>query len=375
MVKRTVGFVLLCAVLLGCNRETDSLTVSGRVEMNDVHVGSKIGGRVAKVCAAEGDSVKAGGEIVLLEDQELTAQLNEAKAAQAQAQAQLDLLLAGTRQEDLERAEATVRARRADLDLRKKGFRAEEVRGAQAQLAQARSDLDLAQKDFDRAETLLKSNTIDRQEMDRRRAALLAARAQLEVREQSLALYRSGSRPEEIAAAEALLAQSEADLKRLRAGARLEEIAAQRAAVEQAKSHVAGLESQLAETRILAPSDAEVDTLDLRVGDLVRAGETIAVLNLTTQPYVRCYLPENRLGWVKPGQEVRVTVDSYPGQEFRGKVRRVSAQAEFTPRNVQTQEKRSELVFEMKVDVPDGGGKLRGGMYADVHIPSPGEKR
>jgi HlyD family secretion protein len=118
-----------------------------------------------------------------------------------------------------------------------------------------------------------------------------------------------------------------------------------------------------------------VDTLDLRTGDLVRAGETVAVLNLKTQPYVRCYLPENRLGWVKPGQEVGVTVDSFPGQQFRGKVRRVSAQAEFTPRNVQTQEKRSELVFEMKVDVPDGEGKLRGGMYADVHIPSPGEKR
>jgi len=373
--KHFTIFVLFCAVLLGCGREDKTLTVSGRVEVYDVHIGSKIGGRVAKVCAAEGDSVKAGGEIVLLEDQELTAQLNETKSAQAQAQAQFDLLLAGTRQEDLERAEATVRARQADLDLRKKGFRAEEVRGAKAQLAQAKSDLDLAQKEFDRAETLLKSNTIDRQEMDRRRAALLAARSQLEVREQNLALYRSGARPEEIAAAEALLAQAEADLKRLRAGARPEEVAAQRAALEQAKSHVARLESQLAETRILAPSDAQVDTLDLRPGDLVRAGETVAVLNLRTQPYVRCYLPENRLGWVKPGQEVRVTVDSYPGQEFRGKVRRVSAQAEFTPRNVQTQEKRSELVFEMKVDVPDGGGKLRGGMYADVHIPVPGERR
>ena len=373
--KSRVTLVFLCAILLACDRETDTLTVSGRVEVYDVHIGSKIGGRVAKVCVAEGDSVKTGSEVVLLEDQELTAQLNETKSAQAQAQAQLDLLLAGTRQEDLERAEATVRARRADLELRRKGFRAEEVRGAQAQLAQARSDLDLAQNEFDRAETLLKSNTIDRQEMDRRRAALLAARAQLEVREQSLALYRSGARPEEIAAAEALLAQSEADLKRLRAGARPEEISAQRAALEQAKSHVARLESQLAETRILAPSDAEVDTLDLRPGDLVRAGETVAVLNLKTQPYVRCYLPENRLGWVKPGQEVGVTVDSYPGRGFRGKVRWVSVQAEFTPRNIQTQEKRSELVFEMKVDILDAEGGLRAGMYADVHIPIPGEKR
>jgi HlyD family secretion protein len=360
--------LLLCAVLSACNRETGTLTVSGRIEVDDARIGSKIGGRVAKVCVDEGESVKAGDPVVLLEDQELTAQLNQAKSAQAQAQAQLDLMLAGTRQEDIERAEATVRARQADLALRKKGFRAEEVRGVEAQLAQARSELDLAQREFDRAETLLKSNTIGEQEMDTRRAALRTAQAQLDVRKQNVALYRSGSRPEEIAAAEAQLAQADADLKRLKAGARPEEIAAQRAALEEAKANVARLESQLAETRILAPSDAEVDTLDLEPGDLVRAGETIAVLNLRTQPYVRCYLPENRLGWVKPGQDVEVTVDSFPGRAFHGKVRRISAEAEFTPRNVQTQEKRSELVFEMKVDVLDGEGKLRGGMYADVHV-------
>jgi HlyD family secretion protein len=114
-----------------------------------------------------------------------------------------------------------------------------------------------------------------------------------------------------------------------------------------------------------------VETLDLQPGDLVRAGQSVATLLLERRPWVRCYVPENRLGLVRPGLAVTVTVDSFPGETFAGVVRKVSAQAEFTPRNVQTTEKRAELVFEMKVDIAGAEGvaeRLRAGMYADVHI-------
>ena len=154
-------------------------------------------------------------------------------------------------------------------------------------------------------------------------------------------------------------------------GARPEEVAAQRAGVEAAAANVARLETQLEETRIIAPFDAMVETLDLKPGDLVRAGETVAVLNLKNRPWVRCYVPENRLGMVKPGETVEVTVDSYPDERFPGKVRRLSSEAEFTPRNVQTTEKRAEQVYEMKVDIIEKGENPRAGMYADVHV---GEK-
>jgi len=356
-------------VLCGCGRNSNELVVSGRVEVDKVRIGSKIGGRVWKVNYDEGDSVKEGAPVVELEDRELKAQLDEASATLAQAQSQLDLLLVGSRKEDLDRAEALVRAQDAELQLRRKGFREEEIRQAEAQLVSAKSELDLAKKELDSAEVLRRTGTIEQREYDKRRSAYETAQAQVDVAQQKEALYKSGSRPEEISMSEAKLAQAQADLERLKNGARPEEIAAQRAAVEAARANVARIDSQLAETRIIAPMDSTVETLDLKPGDLVKSGETVAVLNLRNSPWVRCYVPENRLGLVRAGMDVDVTVDTFGPKRFKAKVRRVNSEAEFTPRNVQTTEKRSELVFEMKADVVQDGDQLRAGMYADVHVP------
>lgn len=360
--------VMALLLLSGCEHDTDQLVVSGRVEVDDVHVGSKVGGRIWKVNYEEGDDVKAGEAIVTIEDRELVAQLNEAKANSDQTKANLDLLLVGTRAEDLARAEAVVEARSAELALRKKGFRDEEVREAEAQLESARSDLEYASTEYKRTLSLFAKGATERRELDNKRTQFETARAKVEIASQRLMLVRSGSRPEEIAMAEAQLNQARADLDRLRNGARPEEIAAQRAGLEAAQANVSRLETQLEETRILAPVDCMVETLDLEPGDLVKAGETVAVLDLKNSPWVRCYIPENRLGWVQPGDLVDVTVDSFPGELFEGKIRRIKSDAEFTPRNVQTTEKRSELVFEMKVDILSNGERLRAGMYADVHI-------
>lgn len=363
------GLALLVAVALcGCAPRDSGFVFSGRIEADNAHIGSKIGGRVVAVNFIEGLPVKAGDVVVALDDAESSAQLAQAKAARDQAQAELDLLLAGARREDITRAEAVVAAGSSELDMRKKGFREEEVREAEAELVSAASDLDLAKKEFDRAETLIKTGTIDLREHDRARTSHAAMRAKYDVAQQKAALMRSGSRPEEIATAEAQLAQAKADLERLKNGARPQEIAASRAALEQAVANIYRFSSQLAEMRILAPSDATVETLDLQLGDLVKAGQAVAVLKLNRRPYVRCYLPENRLGFVKPGQTVDVTIDSFADRRFKGTVRRTASEAEFTPRNVQTTEKRAEVVFETKVDVDDEGGVLRPGMYADVHI-------
>ena len=368
-VSMDVALVLSVVLMVGCAKQKQGpLVVSGRVEVDSIHIGSKVGGRVEKVHFEEGEAVQAWQPVVSLEDRELVAQRDQSKAAQEQAQAQLDLLLAGSRSEDILRADAVVSASLAELELRRKGFREEEVREAAAQLASAQSEQRLAQKEFDRAQALMKTRTIDQAEFDRTRSALETAKAKVNAAQQRATLMVSGSRPEEINRAEAQLAQARADLSRLRNGPRPEEIAAQRAAVESARANVARFESQLAEMKIVSPADAVVETLDLKRGDLVKGGETVAVLNLRRAPYVRCYVPENRLAEVKPGQEVGVTVDSLPGKQLRGKVRRLASDAEFTPRNVQTTEKRSELVFEMKVDVLENAAQLRAGMYADVHV-------
>jgi len=369
MLRRTLSLLLLLPLLASCTSQEGPVRVSGRVEVDDVRIGSRIGGRVARVHADEGDAVAAGAVIVELDDAEWRAQLDAANASLAQAQADLDLLLAGSREEDIRRAEAIVRAHEAEVALRRKGFRDEEVAEARAQLDSARSSLELARRELERAESLMTSNTIDQRQLDRARSEHETAKAAVDVAAQRVALRESGSRPEEISMAEASLDQARAELLRLQRGARPEEIAARRAAFEAAKANVARIQTQLDETRVLAPTDATVETLDLHPGDLVRAGDGLAVLNMRASPWVRCYVPQVRLGAMKPGQQVTVTVDAYPEASFKGTVRRIASEAEFTPRNVQTHEKRAELVFEVKVDVADERGLLRAGMYADVILP------
>lgn len=365
---RIFGFLPLLGMLVACGTDDGGLMVSGRVEMDAVRVGTKIGGRIEKIHVEEGDLLKAGQIILELERKALDAQLEQARAVRQQAQAQLDLLVAGTRDEDIRRAQAVVAARKAELELRRQGFRDEEIREAEAQLNSARSALELVRLDWRRAEKLFETGTIQQAELDARRAAHETARAAVEMALQRRQLLQSGTRPEEIAMAQAQLDQAEADLERLRNGPRPEEIAAQRAVLEAAKAGVRYLETQLDETSVRAPVGCVVETFDLRPGDLVKPGEPLAVLHLLSTPWIRCYVPENRLGEVRPGMKVGITVDSFPGEVFPGIIRRVRSEAEFTPRNVQTTEKRSELVFEMKVDVPEKGERLRAGMFADVHI-------
>jgi len=368
---RLAWAAILVLSVSACSREPASLVISGRVEVENVHVGSRINGRVESIHAQEGDALSTGAVIVRLDARELRAQLSEAVAATSQSRAQLDLLKAGTRPEEVQKQEALVNARRSELELRRKGFRPEEVQEAAAQLLSAKSTLDLAKREFERAQELRRSGTVEQGELDRRRHEYENAIAQHEVAAQRAALYRSGSRPEEVAMAEAELKAAEADLERLRNGARPEEIAAQQAQLDAALANVERLEAQVAETRITAPAQSVVETFDLQPGDLVRAGDPVAVLNLAASPWVRCYVPENRLASVAPGMRVKVAVDSLPGRQLAGVVRRVNSEAEFTPRNIQTQEKRSELVFEVKVDVVEVGEALRSGMYADVTLANP----
>src|SRR5690606_12757662 len=213
------------------------------------------------------------------------------------------------------------------------------------QVDSAKSAADLTGADFNRARELFEAGVIGESLLDERRTAHERAQAAVRAAEEQLELVRSGSRRQEIEAARARLAQAEAELLRLESGARAEEIAAQRAAVEAGRAQVERIRVQLEETIIAAPAEAIVETLDLEPGDLLRAGQVAAVLNLPNRTYVRCYVPENRLGEVGLGDEVTLRVDSFPGEEFTGVVRHINQEAEFTPRNVQTSEKRAELVF------------------------------
>jgi multidrug resistance efflux pump len=377
-VKKSIvlACVLIGVVLLGTGYALwnmvgpkGSIVISGIVEADDIHVGSKIGGRVLKVIAREGQTVKAGEVLVLLEPRELDASLAEAQAAMRQAQAKLALLSSGYRQEEIEQGEAAVKQSQAELSQLVAGPRQQEIDQARADWLAAKAQAENSRKLQRRMEDLSKRDLIAKQDFDDAQAKAEESEQKMKSARERYDLVLAGTRTEEIERARQRLTEADAKLRQLKSGYRKEEVAQAKSEVEAARARVELTRSQLDETVIRAPVEAVVEVLDLEPGDLVGAGKPVATLLRTNSLWVRAYLPEAKLGFVKTGARVRVRVDSFPNRDFAGIVRRVSRQAEFTPRNVQTWEERVLQVFQTEVIIEDPDHVLRPGMNADVTIP------
>lgn len=189
------------------------------------------------------------------------------------------------------------------------------------------------------------------------------------------ALWQSGvAARRDYDAAQVRAAQALESYREARRGGRAEDVAAAQAALAGAEQRLAYLDRQRQETVVAAPASGIVETLDLRPGDLVGANQPVASLLEQGQLWVRVYVPEPRLGEVRVGQTAAVFVDSFPGRAFPGRIVEISDQGEYTPRNLQTLEQRSDQVFGAKVRV-EPAPELKAGMAALVRIREPGPPR
>ncbi len=343
------------------------LTVSGTIEAHEILVGSKVGGRVAKVHVREGDRVKPGQLLVELERDELEARKAEAAAVVAQSQATLDQLLAGSRPEEIARARSAAEAAQQTLAGVKTWPRPEEVAQAKAEVAAAEAELAYAEAQYRRFDDLFRDGAVAAAELDNARSRRDADRAKVASLRERLRTLETGSRPEDVGTAEGRFKEADAGRRLVEKGPREEEIRQARAARQAARARLQVIETQLAETVIAAPADAVVEVFDIRPGTLVAATKPLATL-IEPDLWVRVYVPESQIGRLRLGQEVAVRVDSFPGRRFRGVVEQVNRKAEFTPRNVQTPEERVNQVFGVKVRLENPEGLLRAGMAADVTL-------
>lgn len=140
--------------------------------------------------------------------------------------------------------------------------------------------------------------------------------------------------------------------------------------VLQARAQLADIDAQLREMQVIAPGDSVLEVLSVKVGDVLPPNGEVATVLLTHHLWVRVYVPETWLGFIKDGEQVRVRVDSFPGKDFPGVVEQINRQAEFTPRNVQTVGDRIKQVFGVKIRLPNNDDRLRAGMAADVYFPN-----
>ena len=319
--------------------------------------------------AKEGQTVKEGETLVLLEPREFDASLAEAQATFRQVEAKYSLLTAGFRQEEIEQADAAAKQAQAELDQLVSGPRQQVIDQAAADWMAAKAQAENARKFLKRMEDLSQRELIAKQEYDDAQVKAGETEHRMKSARERYDLLLAGTRQEEIERARQRVAETHAKLRHLRGGYRKEEIAQAKSEMEAARARVDLIRAQLYETVIRAPVDALVESLDLERGDLVAAGKPVVTLLRTGSLWVRAYLPEARLGLARPGLKVTVRVDSFPDRDFTGVIRRIHRQGEITPRNLQSREERLLQVFQTEVVIDDPDHELRPGMNADVAIP------
>jgi multidrug resistance efflux pump len=338
-------------------REAQTLVLPGLVEIQEVRLGSKIGGRVKTIETREGYIASPNQTLVTLDVPELEAQRRQAEARLQQAQFDLEKARNGPRAEEKEAARMAMEAARQRYLRVKNGPRPEEIVQARNDLKSAEADLQLALDRFDRAEQLLKRKAISTEEYEAARSNRDRLRAVVGKMRAYLDQLLRGSRQEDIDEAKAQFDQAQANYNLLLAG------------TAEALGKLQEIEASLREAVVQAPERVVVEVLSVRPGDLVAPNQPMIRVLRADDLWVKAYVPETQLGKVRLNQEVQVTIDSYPDRRFTGTIIQVASEAEFTPRNVQSPDERRYQVFGIKVRVPDPQGIFKSGMAAEVTVP------
>ncbi len=375
MTRKRIAIIAVVLIAVGVAATTafswmkpKSLQASGTVEARNIHVGSKVGGRIEKVMVKEGDFVEAGAVLVTFEDREVTAALQDAQGALDQAKANYEMMSRGYRQEDIAEARANAEQAKSAYEAYERGYRQEQVAQVKADVDRARAQADNAERNYERARELAAGGVFSRQQLDDAVAERDAAQAALRNAEQHFSEFSTGYRKEDVATAKAKFDQSEAARKRAEHGYRPEEIAGAKAQYERAQAALLDAQTKYRERQVIAPTAATVEVLDVRPGDLIAPNAPIALLLERDQIYVRVFVPETQFGLIQMGQPAELKVDAFPRKSFRATVEQINQKAEYLPRNVQTREERAHQVVGIKLRIDDPERLIRAGMSADVSM-------
>ncbi|HEX9116752.1 MAG TPA: efflux RND transporter periplasmic adaptor subunit [Anaerolineae bacterium] len=380
-----------------------TIQASGTVEGTETTISAEIGGRVLAVNAAEGDQVAAGKGLVKLDGGSLAAQADQAQAAIATAKADLARVAAAPQAARVSLAQAQVAQARAVLAGAQAGLadarqlRADpqdltsQINNARSQLAAATAAVDLQRANLKAAQVLQASlqpdtgSDLDRtrramydQQVAAAQAALNAGQAQQNGAQASLdRLQAMLARPVSLDAAvhkaegqvlqaNAAVSVTLASLAQVQAPAQAEAITLAQTKVDQAQAAANLLQATLAKLDLTSPVSGTVTAQVIHLGEVAQPGQTLLTLMDLSHVKLAIYVPAGRIGQVRLGQASQVTVDAYPGRKFRGTVTHINDQAEFTPKNVQTQEERVKTVFKVEIALDNPDGALKPGMPADA---------
>lgn len=315
--------LLVVSITLGSSyyyhiNQQSPLILSGNVDIRTVNMSFRVNGRLLSLNVDEGDKINRGDLLGKLDDAAYIIAKKEADASVAAAQAQLDLLLAG--------------------------YRDEEITQARAMVDQQQAAFNYADSFYKRQQRLRHSSSVSANDLDNAQTTRNQALAALNAAKDKLNQYVNGNRPQQIDQA--------------------------RASVTQAQAKAAQAALNLQDTELYAPSSGVILTRPIEPGTMVSAGSTVLSLSLTTPVWIRAYIDECNLAHAIPGTAIFIYTDGQPNKAYHGKIGFVSPVAEFTPKSVETPELRSALVYRLRIIVTDPDPLLRQGMPVTLYFSS-----
>jgi HlyD family secretion protein len=316
-IRTMAALGLAAALLAGCGKkESTDVEASGIIETTDITVSARAVGNVVKMNVREGDRVRAGDTLAMVDASDLEIQKRQLLAGVDVAKFQYDLVRNGARSEDVAQAEEATR--------------------------QAKIALDNADDDERRYGALLKEGGIAEKDYLNIKTKRDIAERQYKSAQLALAKLRNGSRSEDVSTAQAR--------------------------EDQASAQLAAIDKKIEDCVVLAPADGIVTRRAVESGEFVNVGSSMLTITKTDVVKLKIYVPEDQLGRVKVGQAADLKIDTFKDKVYRGRVTYISPTAEFTPKNVQTKDDRVKLVYEVQIEVPNQNGELKSGITAEAKL-------
>jgi len=304
-------------MLSGCFKGKEEKTkFYGNIDVRTVSLAFRVSGRLEAMHFDEGQKVKKGDLIAKLDD--------------------------ALYKEQLKAIDAQIEMQKAALAKLEKGYRPEEIAKANAQMLQAKVSRDRALKEYERMQKLYATKTISDQKYDDAKAAYDSAEASYLYAKSAFDLLSNGYEKEDILSAKAKLASLQAQ----RALAKI----------------------NLDDTLLYAPNSGTIITRIYELGSIVSPSQAVVEIAKDDEYWVRSYMSERYLGIIKTGLKAVIYSDN--GKSYEGRVSFISSIAEFTPKTVQTEDLRTDLVYRFRIVLDNYDESIRQGMPVTITFPT-----
>lgn len=375
LVALVVGAILVWRAFLAMRTPENILTLSGRIEGDDSAIASKVTGKILEVRFREGDFVEAGETIAILDDAQVRAREDQARAGleneEASAKAareQIAVLEEQLRQNQLQTEQAKV-----DAEGRVKQAEAN-VAAAEADLAQQEAAYQIAEFDRDAYEKLARTGAVSERQgkqavstAKQQAAAVAAAKRRVEAERGSLKIAKATLVNPPIREAGTTSVRQQIAQQRA-------EVASALAKADQARAQLQEAQANRQDLTIIAPFSGTITTRAAEPGEVINPGTALVTLLDLRKVYLRGFVPEGQIGKVRLGQQARVYLDSAPDQPLHAYVSRIDPEATFTPENTYFRDERVKQVVGVKLLLNEGAGFAKPGMPADGEILVQGEE-